>query len=208
MLLQDIEKALVLNENELSELNNEIKQIKKWIAELIHEFFHVPNEYWYEELSNYKKIIESKENSNIDKNKITGCNNLIKEYQSQIKFRETKIILNELNNSKLEKSKQAILKTDKKITHTKQNIVQKHQTRISELTNSVNILDDDYTHQKQLEDIIENVNVIIENNEIENEVQTFMKKLNDQFTTETKSYNQSRLIAEMEKLIKEYKSEI
>ena len=57
-----------------------------------------------------------------------------------------------------------------------------------------------------MENIIERVNELIENHEIEEEVESFMQKLNSQFNTEMKSYDQNRLINEMEKLIEQYKS--
>jgi len=210
LLLQNIDKELIKNKEQIAKSINEIEQIKKWIAEVIHDHFYVPGDFWYEELTHFNEIKANKENLSIDKDIISKSDELIKEYQSQIKFRETKIELSEMTIVKYEESKQKIRNLDsKQITKQekpeKKDAFKKHQNRL----NSLSYIPEDFSveqnSEKQLENIIENVNELIENHEIEEEVQSFMKKLNEQFNTEMKNYDQARLISEMEKLIEQYK---
>ncbi|RLD63476.1 MAG: hypothetical protein DRI95_11665, partial [Bacteroidetes bacterium] len=162
------------------------------------------------ELNNFNKIKADKENQTVNQEVIIKSDELIKEYQSQIKFRETKIKLNEMTITKYEESKQKILNLDtvKKISEDipeKPDTFQKHKKRLNELSQNPDNFNAEQKPQKQLEDIIENVNELIENHEIEEEVKSFMQQLNKQFNTEMKDYDQNRLINEMEKLIEQYK---
>jgi len=210
LLLQSIENAISECKKEIVKSDIEIEQIKKWIAEIIHENFHVPGDFWYEELSHYTEIKADKENELVNTKVIIKSDELIKEYQSQIKFRETKKELSEMTILKYKESRQKILDLDSQVTENnsipdKPDIFQKHKNRLRELSENPENFDDKKRPEKQLENIIENVNELIENHEIEEEVQSFMQKLNEQFSTEMKNYDQNRLINEMEKLIEQYK---
>ncbi|MEN8119985.1 MAG: hypothetical protein ABFS35_06550 [Bacteroidota bacterium] len=211
LLLQKIEKAISNCKLEIEKSNTEIEQIKKWIAEIIHDNFHVPGDFWYEELTHYPEIKKNKENQSVAKETIIKSDELIKEYQSQIKFRETKKELNEMTIVKYQESKQKILDLDLEVNKTEvvpdePDKFQKHKNRLLELSQNPNNLDSEQKPQKQLQSIIDNVNELIENHKIEEEVQSFMQKLNEQFNIEMKNYDQNRLINEMEKLIEVYKT--
>ncbi|RLD84351.1 MAG: hypothetical protein DRJ10_01470 [Bacteroidetes bacterium] len=211
LLLQNINHAILQSREEIDKLELEIEQIKKWTAEIIHDNFHVPGDFWYEELAHYNAIKENKENKSVEQEVITKSNELIKEYQSQIKFRETKKELNKMTITKYEETKQKILNFDtvksiSEVISEKPDTFQKHKKRIHELSQNPDDFIEEQLPQKQLENIIESVNELIENHEIEEEVKSFMQKLNSQFNTEMKSYDQNRLINEMEKLIEQYKS--
>lgn len=211
LLLQNIENAISTCKAEIEKSNTEIKQIKKWIAEIIHENFHVPGDFWYEELAHYNEIKENKENKSVDNKIVIKSDGLIKEYQSQIKFRKTKKKLNEMTIIKYEESNQKLLDLDtvKNISEAipeKPDTFRKHKNRLNELSQNQDNFNDEQRPQKHLEKVIENVNELIENHEIEEEVKSFMQKLNEQFNTEMKNYDQNRLINEMEKLIEQYKT--
>ncbi len=210
LILQNIDTAISQSKEEIKKSENEIEQIKKWIAEVIHDNFHVPDDFWYEELAHFIEIKEHKENQSVEKEVIHKSDKLIKEYRSQIKFRETKIELNVMTIAKYEESKHKILNlelsenADDDIPK-KQDTFQKHKDRLNELLQNPDNYNYDHNPQKQLENIVENVNELIENHEIDVEVKSFMHKLNTQFKAEMKNYDQIRLINEMEKLIEQYK---
>ena len=210
LLLQNINHNMLQSKEEIDELEHEMEQIRKWIAEIIHDNFHVPGDLWYEELANYKAIKQNKENISVEQETIIKSDELIKEYRSQIKFRKTKKKLLEMTIIKYEETKQRILNLDKvkdinKTIPEKPDTFQKHKNRLNELSQHSDNFIEEQTPQKQLEKIIERVNELIENKEIEEEVKSFMQKLNSQFNSEMKNYDQNRLINEMEKLIEQYK---
>ena len=211
LLLKNIDEQISENKENVSKSMNEIEHIKKWIAEVIHDHFYVPGDFWYEELSHFDEIKANKENLSVDADVLHRSEELIKEYQSQIKFRETKIELSEMTIVKFEESKQKILDLDsKQITKLEvpeeSDAFKKHQIRLNDLSHIPEGFNNEQNFEKQLENITENVNELIENHEIEEEVQLFMKKLNEQFNAEMKNYDQTRLISEMEKLIEQYKT--
>lgn len=210
LLLQQIEHGILQCKEEVNKANIEIKKIRKWIAELIHESFHVPGDYWYEELQNYDAIKLAKENKVVDKKTIEKCEGLIKEYQEQIKFRETKRKLNEMTIKKYEDNKQQLLQLKPLENERGEPLMDidkfsKHKNRLNVLSEDIKNFSQEERTENQLESIAENVNLLIENHEIDEEVKTFMKKLNQQFNTQTGNYDQNRLIKEMENLIEEYK---
>ncbi len=213
LLLQNINHSISENTLKIKKLNNEIEQIKKWIAEVIHDNFHVLGDFWYEELAHFNEIKAAKENKEVDTETINKCEELIKEYQSQIKFRKTKVELTEMTIVKYEESKQKILDLDSKESidietpEEQSDSFKKHQNRLNELSKNPENTNIGQSTKNELENIIEKVNELIENQEIEEEVQSFMKKLNEQFSTEMKNYDQARLINEMEKLIEQYKTD-
>ncbi|OQY02892.1 MAG: hypothetical protein B6I20_06155 [Bacteroidetes bacterium 4572_117] len=210
-LLQNIDNAITECKEEINKLDSEIEQIKKWVAEVIHEHFHIPGDFWYEELANYTEIKENKENKSVGKKVADKCDRIIKDYLSQIKFRETKKELNEMTIHKYEESRQKLLslnptETVQEKIQVKQDKFQKHKDRLKDLSQKPENLYNEQKPQKQLENIIENVNELIENHEIDLEVKSFMQKLNSQFNSELKNYDQNRLVSEMEKLIELYKT--
>jgi hypothetical protein len=210
LLLQQIEHGIMQCKEEVKKIDSEIVKIKKWIAELIHENFHVPGDFWYEELKNYTAIKAAKENKLVDEKTIKNCDNLINEYRKQIKFRETKKELNQMTIGKYEDNKQKLLQLETVEDEHGNTIVQdkfkKHKNRLNVLSEDIKNFSNEERPENQLENIVENVKLIIENHEIDEEVKTFMIKLNQQFNAELGNYDQNRLIREMESLIEEYKT--
>ena len=210
LLLQQIEHGIAQCNEELKKADTEIAKISKWIAELIHENFHVPGDFWYEELKNYQAIKAAKENKSVNRKTVENCDNLIKEYQKQIKFRETKKELSQMTISKYADNKQKLLELKPIENEQDEPIIEtdkfaKHKNRLNVLSEDIKNFNNESRPENRLENIIENVKLIIENHEIDEEVKTFMKKLNQQFNTEIGNYDQDRLIREMENLIEEYK---
>jgi len=209
LLLQQIEHGIMQCKEEVKKIDSEIVKIKKWIAELIHENFHVPGDFWYEELKNYTAIKAAKENKLLDEKTIKKCDNLINEYKKQIKFRETKKELNQMTIGKYEDNKQKLLQLELVEDEHGNTIVldkfEKHKNRLNVLSEDIKNFNKEERPESQLENIVENVKLIIENHEIDEEVKTFMTKLNQQFSAEMGNYDQNRLIREMESLIEQYK---
>ena len=212
-LLKKINTSINNCHTEIQKSEKEIKQIKKWMAELIHENFFVPGDYWYEEIKYFDKIKNHKENSKIQENKINSINKLIEDYQIQIRFREKKMELKQLMLEKFKEAKQQMLElqSDNKKNNLNQpelKTLEKHQNRIQKLNQSQNEITQEEEQDELLKQLMFQINELIENKQIDQEVKAFMKKLNEQFTTDIHLENPEKIIMEMEHLIKEYKSKI
>ncbi len=212
-LLKKINTSINNCHTEIQKSEKEIKQIKKWMAELIHENFFVPGDYWYEEIKYFDKIKNHKENSKIPEDKINSINKLIEDYQIQIRFREKKMELKQLMLEKFKEAKQQMLElqSDNKKNNLNQpelKTLEKHQNRIQKLNQSQNEITQEEEQDELLKQLMFQINELIENKQIDQEVKAFMKKLNEQFTTDIHLENPETIIRKMEHLIKEYKSKI
>ncbi len=210
-LLKKINTSINNCHTEIQKSEKEIKQIKKWMAELIHENFFVPGDYWYEEIKYFDKIKNHKENAQISVDKINNINKLIKDYQTQIRFREKKIELKQLMLEKFQKAKQQLIKTESSEEQSNFNVpelktLEKHQNRIQKLNQSQNEIAQEEEQDELLKQLMFQINELIENKQIDKEVKAFMKKLNTQLATDVQSENPETIIMKMEHLIKEYKS--
>ncbi|MCF6241268.1 MAG: hypothetical protein L3J74_07980 [Bacteroidales bacterium] len=210
-LLEKINSSINNCQTEIQKSEKEITQIKKWLAELIHENFFVPGDYWYEEIKYYDNIKNHKENSGISPDKINNINKLLEDYQTQIRFREKKIELKQLLLEKFQRAKQQLIKLES--NHERNNLnapelktLEKHQSRIQKLNQLQNEISQEQEQDELLQQLMFQINELIENKQIDQEVKAFMKKLNAQFTADTHLGNPEKIIMEMERLIKEYKS--
>lgn len=209
-LLKKIELSISNCQTEIQKSEKEIEQIKKWMAELIHENFFVPGDFWYEELKYYQEIKAHKENSNIPKEKVSEVDRLLADYRTQIHFREKKIELKKLMIEKFRNAKHQL----SNLSGTGQNTVsaigmkafEKHQNRLQKLNTAQNDLSQEQEQDELLQKLMFQIEELIENKQIDKEVKTFMKKLNEQFSTDIHGENPERIISEMERLIEEYKA--
>lgn len=211
-LLKRINASINNCQNEMQQSEKEIKKIKKWMAELIQENFFVPGDYWYEEIKYYNKIKMHKENSGISADKINKIDRLLKDYQTQIHFREKKIELKQLMLEKFQKAKQQLIELESSNKPNNLNTpelktLEKHQNRIQKLNQTQNNnISQEQKQDELLQQLMFQINELIENKKIDEEVKTFMKKLNTQLESDIHSENPELIIMKMEQLIEEYKS--
>jgi hypothetical protein len=208
-LLKKIEFSINNCQTEIQKAEKEIKQIRKWMAGLIHENFFVPGNFWYEELKYYQEIKAHKENSNIPKEKVSEIDRLLADYHTQIHFREKKIELKKLMIEKYHNAKQQLNSLEQNISQEIKNThglktLEKHQNRIQKLNQTQ--YNSEQEQAEVLQQLIFQINELIENKQIDEEVKAFMKKLNTQFSSEVYENNPERIISEMERLIEEYKA--
>ncbi len=209
-LLKKIEISINNYQTEIQKSEKEIEQIKKWMAELIHESFFVPGDFWYEELKYYQEIKAHKENSNIPKEKVSEVDRLLADYRTQIHFREKKIELKKLMVEKFRDAEHQL----SNLSDAGQNTVsaigvkafEKHQNRLQKLNTAQNDLSQEQEQDELLQKLMFHIEELIEDKQIDKEVKTFMKKLNEQFSADIHGGNPERIISEMERLIKEYKA--
>lgn len=209
-LLNKITLSIDQCQSEIQKSEKEIKQIQKWMAELIQENFFVPGDYWYEELKYYEAIKQHKENANISTEKINQVNKLLGDYRTQICFREKKIELKKLMIDKYNNAKQQLDDLSSGAIpvqgKTELKTLEKHQNRIQKLNEEQNDLSTEQEQDEILQQLSYQINELIENKKIDEEVKDFMKKLNAQFSSDIHEGNPERIISEMERLIEEYKS--
>ncbi len=205
-LLNKIELSIENCLMEISKSEKEIKQINKWMAELIHENFFVPGDFWYEELAHYEEIKNHKENALVSVEKTKQVDKLLHDYKTQIRFREKKIELKKLMIEKFNKAKEKLLDLSES---QKENPVfekfAKHQNRIQKLNEEQNSLSEEQEQDELLQQLMFKINELIENKKLDEEVKTFMKKLNQQFSADVYEEDPEKIIRQMERLIEEYK---
>ena len=98
-LIQAEKKA----KTERLKVHNIKAQIYNAAADIIHEIFDVPAEFWYEELVNYESIKNDSRNSGITKSLVMKCDQVIEGYYDQLKITKSKIAFYDKLNDEYKK---------------------------------------------------------------------------------------------------------
>ena len=156
ILLQKIQNSINKCLKDKNSALDDIENIKKWSKELILEIFKVPSAYWYEELKEYENIKYLPENQNVSQRLVHKCDEVIKGYREQITVQETKIKLSDTllieygkTNKKLQDTILKISKLKKEEEQMK--LLEKHNKRISEMSNNTADLENAYNYSDNLE---------------------------------------------------------
>lgn len=155
-----IDNALRNAENDKRDASNEIEKIKSWAAEAIVETYAeiFPNghltyyreKYKSDALENYEKYkTENSEKVGIEK--ANKCDKIVNAYLTQIKLRESKLLLYDKLVTKYQETKGKLKELElKKVSEDK---VTKHEERIKELDGADNEYVDAMTDTVKLEEL-------------------------------------------------------
>ncbi len=135
-----IETALMNAQSDKRNAQTEIEKIRSWAAEAIVDTYAgiFPNghltyyreKYKNDALAKYEQI-KAENASKIGEDKVEKCDNIVKAYMSQIKLRESKLILYDKIVSKYQNTKQKLKELEKK--KLEENKINKHEDRLKQL---------------------------------------------------------------------------
>jgi len=209
-VLQKTDLSIEELKKDISKTKDEIENINKWIIEAIHEVFEVHNKYWYDEIKKYPEIKKEEANSDIDKKVIYKCDEVVGNYKSQIKIRESKLELYNALLSEYEKTKERLMTIEcKKVREEKSNTklesLEKHSKRIESLSQSPEEIEKHYKEKENLNILEAEVEDVIEEFEINEEVKLHMQKINNIFHSGSNELTTENAIEEINKLVNKLK---
>jgi len=209
-VLQKTDLSIDECKKDISKAYEEIENINKWIIEAIHEVFDVHNKYWYDEVKKYEEIKNENSNSEIDNKVIEKCDEIIKNYKSQIKIRESKLKLYNVLLSEYEKTKEKLMAIESKKlreekANTKLESLEKHTKRIESLSQNPEEIEKHYKEKENLNILEAEVEDVIEEFEINEEVKLHMQKINNIFHSNSNELTTENAIEEINKLVDKLK---
>ncbi len=180
------------------------------IADLIHQVYDVPADFWYDEFNNYEKIRNDKRNENIEVALKNKCDKLILSYAEQIDLINDKIkfyeqLVEEYSVLELDLmkylKKQSVCKKDNHLTK----IMEKHEDNINNLwfeqSNDPNV----YIDEKKLELLEEDIENTRKELKIKQQVENEIKDLIFDKTSQ-KKYSMAEYRKEILRLTEKIKS--
>ena len=203
-----IEQALLKCKNDIKESQNEIDNIIKWSKEVISRIFFVPEKYWYVEPENYENIKLASENTEISKQVVSKCDEVIAGYKEQIEIRKNKIILSETLLKKYQESQNKLNETVKKIEKLKKEeqelqMLEIHSNRISKMNNeNFSELSNAYNNTDSLKSMLSGIEDIENDFNSKNEYMKQFDLISQKYKKNEKSIDYTLYNEEIDRLLK------
>lgn len=146
----NIKEELALAEKSAEEEFHKTEAVKNKIyrsaADLIHEVFDVPAEFWYEELANYERIRNDKRNDSVTTVLKQKCDELVLSYYEQLELVDSKLRFYKQLLAEYQQLRVNLMKSLKKISAEREEsalmeILESHKENIGKL-HSEHFLDD------------------------------------------------------------------
>jgi hypothetical protein len=185
--------------------STEIRNINKWAAEAIIDFYiaFFPNgnltyyrsQYAETALAEYNTIKE-KYSSQLDQEMVEKCDKIVSGYLNQIQLRESKLKLFEKIEAEYLKTREKLRLAEKQGQRTDK--VQEHTERLKNLDNDTESLSAAMTETYKLDDLKEEI-------EFKEEYFNQLEKLNNQFSDDSDFNNSIAYKGEIDKMIDQIK---
>lgn len=204
-LISHIEASIAKSKEDKKKFEADLIELEKWIVDIIHKVYKVPNALWYKELDKYKEIKAYKENQNISKGLIKKTDEVIFGYFEQIKIRKSKIRLLDALLKKYNSIKENYIEAEKKLKRLREEEEKSkeldiHLDRIKEMTEQDQDLQNSYSFNEDIINAETELTEIQEQFNLQKQFQDQMDNLSADF--HTNNQENSLFIEQLEDIIK------
>ncbi|MEA2041516.1 MAG: hypothetical protein U9N85_03050 [Bacteroidota bacterium] len=125
-LKSELDTSAKTAKQEYQKIHHIKMQIYNAAADIIHEIFDVPSEYWYEELKNYEIIKSEPRNSAISSSLVKKCDEVVEAYTKELEVANKKLAFYESLEEEYKKIRADLNRSLKKISGVREDSEQMH----------------------------------------------------------------------------------